>query len=47
MEVSDLNPWMLAKVIGRGNWPPALSKRVREFCTAEESKSITISKIKE
>ena len=27
MEVSDLNPWMLARVIGRGDWPPLLLKR--------------------
>jgi len=47
MEVSDLNPWMLAKVIGRGGWPPSLAKKVKEFSTVEESRSITISKLKE
>jgi hypothetical protein len=47
MEVSDLNPWMLAKVIGRGGWPPSLVKRVKEFSTLEESRSITVSKLKE
>ena len=46
MEVSDLNPWMLARVIGRNNWPPALVKRVREFCTSERSQSISLSKLK-
>ena len=47
MEVSDLNPWMLARVIGRGGWPPSLVKKVKEFSTSEESRSITISKLKE
>jgi putative RecB family exonuclease len=47
MEVSDLNPWMLARVIGRGGWPPSLVKKVREFSTAEESRSITVSKLRE
>lgn len=47
MEVSDLNPWMLARVIGRGNWPSSLVKKIREFSTLEESHSITISKLKE
>jgi putative RecB family exonuclease len=47
MEVSDLNPWMLARVIGRGGWPPSLVKKVREFSTTEESRSITVSKLKE
>jgi len=47
MEVSDLNPWMLARVIGRGNWPSALAKKVKEFSTTEESRSITVSKLKE
>ena len=31
MEVSDLNPWMLARVIERGDWDPALVKKVKEF----------------
>jgi hypothetical protein len=47
MEVSDLNPWMLARVIGRGGWPPSLASKVKEFSTVEESRSITISKLKE
>ncbi|NWF93766.1 MAG: PD-(D/E)XK nuclease family protein [Syntrophaceae bacterium] len=47
MEVSDLNPWMLARVVGRGGWPPSLVKKVKEFSTLEESRSITISKLKE
>ncbi len=47
MEVSDLNPWMLARVIGRGGWPPSLAKKVKEFSTVEESRSITISQLKE
>jgi putative RecB family exonuclease len=47
MEVSDLNPWMLARVIGRGGWPPSLVKKVKEFSISEESRSITASKLKE
>ena len=47
MEVSDLNPWMLARVIDRGGWPPSLVKKVKEFSTKEESRSIMISKLKE
>ncbi len=47
MEVSDLNPWMLAKIIGRGGWPPSLVNKVKEFSTVEESRSITVSKLKE
>jgi putative RecB family exonuclease len=47
MEVSDLNPWMLARVIGRGGWPPSLVKKVKEFSSLEESRSITISKLRE
>jgi putative RecB family exonuclease len=47
MEVSDLNPWMLARVIGRGGWPPSLVKKVKEFSTFEESRSITVSKLRE
>ena len=47
MEVSDLNPWMLARVIGRRGWPPSLVNKVKEFSTVEESRSITISKLKE
>ena len=47
MEVSDLNPWMLARVIGRGGWVPSLVNKVKGFSTVEESRSITISKLKE
>jgi hypothetical protein len=47
MEVSDLNPWMLAKIIERGAWPPLLIKKVKEFSIREESRSINLSKLKE
>jgi hypothetical protein len=47
MEVSDLNPWLLARVIGRRGWPPSLVNKVKEFLTMEESRLITISKLKE
>jgi putative RecB family exonuclease len=47
MEVSDLNPWMLARIISRGGWPPSLANKVKEFSTVEESRSITITKLKE
>ncbi len=47
MEVSDLNPWMLARVISRGGWPPSLVNKVKGFCSSEESRSITVSKLKE
>jgi hypothetical protein len=47
MEVSDLNPWMLARVTGRGGWPPSLVNKIRTFSIVEESRSITISKLKE
>jgi putative RecB family exonuclease len=47
MEVSDLNPWMIARVIGRGSWPLSLISKVKEFATLEESRSITITKMKE
>jgi hypothetical protein len=47
MEVSDLNPWMLARVIDRKAWPPSLVNKIREFSTLEESRSITVSKVKE
>jgi hypothetical protein len=47
MEVSDLNPWMLARIIGRGGWLPSLVRKVKEFSTLEESRSITVSKWKE
>jgi len=47
MEVSDLNPWMLARVIGRAGWDPSLVKKMKEFSTLEESRSITVTKLKE
>ena len=47
MDVSDLNPWMLARVIERSNWDPFLIKKVKEFSTLEEIRSITTSKLKE
>jgi len=47
MDVSDLNPWMLARVIGRAGWDPSLVKKVKEFSTLEESRSLTVSKLKE
>jgi len=47
MEVSDLSPWMLARIMSRGGWPPSLVNRVKEFSTVEESRSIAVSKLKE
>jgi hypothetical protein len=47
MEISDLNPWMLARIIERGNWPPSLIKMVREFSTLEENRSVTVTKLKD
>jgi hypothetical protein len=47
MEVSDLNPWMLARVIGRGGWPPSLANKVKGFSASEESRSIMVSKLRE
>ena len=47
MEVSDLNPWMLARIMSRGGWPLPLVNRVKEFSTVEESRSIAVSKLKE
>lgn len=47
MDVSDLNPWMLARILERGGWPPSLVKRVREFSTVEKNRSIVVSKLKE
>jgi hypothetical protein len=47
MEVSDLNPWILARVLGRNSWNFELVKRVKEFSTVGESRSITVSKLKE
>ncbi len=47
MEVSDLNPWMLARIMSRGGWPPSLVNKVKEFATVEENRSITVSRLKE
>jgi putative RecB family exonuclease len=47
MEVSDLNPWMMARVINRAGWDPLLVKRVKEFCNSEEARSIALSRLKE
>ncbi len=47
MEVSDMNPWMLARVLGRSSWSPELVRKVKEYCTVEETRSITVSKSKE
>jgi putative RecB family exonuclease len=47
MEVSDLNPWMLARLIGRSNWDPSLIKKVKGFSISEQSRSIALSKLKE
>lgn len=47
MEVSDLNPWLLARVLERGNWPPSFVKKIKEFSTFEETRSITLTKLKE
>ena len=47
MEVSDLNPWMLARVLSRSGWDSSLIKKVKGFSTIEERRSITLSKLKE
>jgi putative RecB family exonuclease len=47
MEVSDLNPWMLSRVIERGKWDSLLMKKVKEFSSLEENRSIAVSKLKE
>ncbi|MGQ9509424.1 MAG: RecB family exonuclease [Thermodesulfobacteriota bacterium] len=47
MEVSDLNPWMLTRVVERGGWPPSLISQIKEFCSVEENRSITIHKLRE
>ncbi|MBM4339843.1 MAG: PD-(D/E)XK nuclease family protein [Deltaproteobacteria bacterium] len=47
MEVSDLNPWMIARVLERGGWPPSLAKKVKEFATVEKNRTITLTKLKE
>jgi len=47
LEVSDLNPWMLARFLDRSSWPPDLIKKVKEFATAEGNRSITLTRLKE
>jgi putative RecB family exonuclease len=47
MDVSDLNPWMIARVLNQGDWPPSLIRRVRESCSREASRSVSLSKLKE
>ena len=47
MEVSDLNPWLLPRVMGRGSWPLSLISKVKGFAASEENRSITLSKLKE
>ena len=47
MEVSDLNPWLLARVISRNAWPGLLARKVKEFSAFEENRSITVCKLKE
>lgn len=47
MEVSDLNPWMLARILERGGWPPSLIKKIKEFATIEKNRTIVLSKLKE
>ena len=47
MEVSDLNPWMLARVLDRNHWHSELANKVKEFSTIDESRSITVSRLKE
>jgi putative RecB family exonuclease len=47
MEVSDLNPWMLSRVIERRKWDSLLVRKVKELSTQEENRSITVSKLKE
>lgn len=47
MEVSDLNPWLLARILERGSWPPPLVQKIKEFSTVEKSRSIVVSKLKE
>jgi putative RecB family exonuclease len=43
-EVSDFNPWMLARVIERTRWDPLLVRRIRDFAIREEATSIQLSK---
>jgi len=47
LEVSDLNPWMLSRVIERGKWDSLLIKKVREYSVPGENRSIAVSKLKD
>jgi putative RecB family exonuclease len=47
MEVSELNPWALARVLNHGDWSSPLVKKIKEFSVREESCSLTLSKLKE
>jgi hypothetical protein len=47
MEVSDLNPWMLSRIISHGSWDSTLVRKMKEFCSVEETRSITVSKLKQ
>ena len=47
LEVSDLNPWMLARVLGRNGWAADLVNKVKQFAMTEETRSITVTKLKE
>lgn len=47
MEVSDLNPWAVARVLNQGDWSSPLVKKIKEFSAREESRSLTLSKVKE
>src|SRR5512139_1775778 len=47
MELSDLNPWMLSRVIERGKWDSLLVRKVKEFSSQEKTSSIAITKLKE
>src|SRR4030042_6948467 len=47
MEVSDLNPWMLSRIISHGSWDSTLVRKMKEFCSVEETRSITVSTLKQ
>ena len=47
MEASDLNPWMLARIVSRGSWPPSLIRKVKEFSIKDESRTIAVTKLRE
>ncbi len=47
LEVSDLNPWMLARVISRSSWPAELVRKVKEFAFTEKNRLINLTNLKE